>query len=133
MDAVSDVLGQAAAYKDQATAAIAALPITPVVQSYYTQFLGDTSATVFWIEIFPILYVTVLPLFCAIFTICGLCRGKKKSTGQAFLRRVQHAAGAINFMKKSSGNKFKGPTSLSKMEKGSPGKGKAAVSKSLKA
>ena len=80
------------------------------IKAQYTRYLGDTSATVFWIEIVPIFYVTAVPLFCAIVTICR--RGNERTTtkkkallttgGKAFLRRVTHAVGAINFMKTSS-------------------------------
>ena len=117
-DTLSHVLGQAAAYKDQALKAMHDTVVLPTammhvdIKAQYTRYLGDTSATVFWIEVVPIFYVTAVPLFCAIVTIC--CRRGNESTtttkkalltttgGKAFLRRVTHAVGAINFMKTSS-------------------------------
>ena len=83
------------------------------IKAQYTRYLGDTSTTVFWIEVVPIFYVTAVPLFCAIVTICRRRSNAESTTttkkalltttgGKAFLRRVTHAVGAINFMKTSS-------------------------------
>ena len=104
MDAVQDVLADVSStvtgVTDQVVAAYQASPIAEPLAGYYTKFLGDTSTTVFVIEIVPILYVTVLPLISMLFAMIGCCKGKKASVGKRILRRVGHLSGKLMGLQK---------------------------------
>ena len=115
---------------------VTSLPFAGDIAKYYSQIVGTTSASEFCLELVPILYVTLLPLLCALCACIGLCGTPKRSTmGTRVMKRVNHAIRAdLRLVNAISPKKGKGGiTSLADVEagragkNGSPIKNKAAV------
>ena len=112
-----------------AASAVAAVPVPESVSTVYATVAGDMPIADFATTWLPILYVSVMPILCCVFGLCGACAGPKKVAGNRIMRRINIAVSAHNrLLTVSPPKKYKGVTSLSDAEKGkSPIKNKAAV------
>ena len=104
---------------------VTSLPFAGDIAKYYSQIVGTTSASEFCLELVPILYVTLLPLLCALCACIGLCGTPKRSTmGTRVMKRVNHAIRAdLRLVNAISPKKGKGGiTSLADVEARRAGK-----------